>query len=135
MPTVKPTLLVYLIENIDLYNTCVGVVYIQLHANCQAYPTCLSTQGPIRFIILLQGRYQQRNYRPQYPWRPSYRNNMMGKRSGYQQYQQNYDTERRHYSPPTSTQQHNPRIQRDWQQYQQNQIPVGQQNNGDGTQT
>ena len=48
------TELVYLIENIDLYNTCVGVVYIQLHANCQAYPTCLSTQGPIRFIILLQ---------------------------------------------------------------------------------
>ena len=47
------TELVYLIENIDLYNTCVGVVYIQLHANCQAYPTCLSTQGPIRFIILL----------------------------------------------------------------------------------
>ena len=82
-----------------------------------------------------RARYQQRNYRPQYQWRPSYRNNMMGNRSGYQQYQQNYDTERRHYSPPTSTQQHNPRIQRDWQQYQQNQIPVGQQNNGDGTQT
>ena len=56
---------------------------------------------------------------------------MMGNISGCQQYQRNYDTKRRDYYPPTSTQQHNPRIQRDWQQYQQNQIPVDQQNNGD----
>ena len=60
---------------------------------------------------------------------------MIGNRSGYQQCQQNYDAERRHYYPPTSTQQYNLRIQRDWQQYQQNQIPGGQQNNRDDAQT